>query len=138
MRIAKRIIAAGTLLLVTGLAGAVGISDISTTDDPSVTLIDRKDGSYALVFTNAQTTTFTFNSDWTVTEFLVVGGGGAGGGNGGAGGGGGGVIWYTNALLAADNVQTNFTSEQSVSLTVGAGGTGGSSPPPPCVFTATA
>ena len=134
MSFSRRVLLSAAALLLSGLPfGAfaetttqtfanVGTAEIS--GDAGVELINRGNDTYALVFTNAQTTTFTFNSDWTVTEFLVVGGGGAGGGNGGAGGGGGGVIWYTNALLAADNVRTRFTSDQSISLTVGAGGTG--------------
>lgn len=118
-------------LLVSGAAWAEGpktLADVGTTGiqgEPNVGLIASGDRTYALVFTNAQTTAFTFNSPWRVKEFLVVGGGGAGGGNGGSGGGGGGVIWYTDSLLAADNVQTNFENGQSVSLTVGAGGVGG-------------
>ena len=115
-------------------AGEKTLADVGQTNigpnDPNVGLIDRGAinpeyaGTYALVFSNAQTTTFTFNSPWAVKEFLVVGGGGAGGGNGGGGGGGGGVIYFTENLLAADNVQTNFENGQSISLTIGAGGKG--------------
>ena len=126
----KTIGAVSVALLLSGsVYGGDGktLADIGSTGgsgDSDVGLVDRGDGTYALVFTNTEATTFTFNSDWALKEFLVVGGGGAGGGNGGAGGGGGGVIWYTDALLAADNVQTNFTDGQSISLTIGAGGTG--------------
>lgn len=123
-------------LLVSGAAWAEGpktLADVGTTGiqgEPNVGLIARGDGTYALVFTNAQTTTFTFNSHWIVKEFLVVGGGGAGGGNGGAGGGGGGLVWFTNTLLAADAAQydivkTNFVNTESITLSVGAGGVGG-------------
>lgn len=122
-------IAMTALLLAGALYGASGktLSDVGTTGisgEPNVGLIARGDGTYALVFTNAQTTTFTFNSMWTVKEFLVVGGGGAGGGNGGGGGGGGGVIYFGNDLVVADGVKTDFGNNDSISLTVGAGGTG--------------
>ena len=132
-------VAAGMFALVAQAEGtAKTLADVGSTGiagEPNVALIDRGAinpdyaGTYALVFSNAQATTFTFNSPWAVKEFLVVGGGGAGGGNVGAGGGGGGVIYFTESLLAkdaaADNVQTNFENGQSISLTVGAGGTGG-------------
>ena len=104
---------------------AVGSAVSSSGANPYVGLIDRGDGSFALIFTNAQETTFTFNSPWTVKEFLVVGGGGAGGGNGGGGGGGGGVIYYTEDLIAADNLPTAYANGDSITITVGAGGTGG-------------
>ena len=123
-------------------AGEKTLADVGKTgieNDPNVELLDREDGTYALVFKSAfmtkkwgeadYSTTFTFNSPWAVKEFLVVGGGGAGGGNGGAGGGGGGVIYFTDKLLAAnaltDNATTNFENGSTISLTIGAGGVGG-------------
>ena len=62
-----------------GSASAVGTAESTSGANPYVGLVDRGDGTFALVFTNAQETTFTFNSPWKVKEFLVVGGGGAGG-----------------------------------------------------------
>ena len=110
-------------------AGEKTLADVGQTNigpnDPNVGLINRGDGTYALVFSNAQNTTFTFNSMWTVKEFLVVGGGGAGGGNGGSGGGGGGVIYFTEDLVVADGIKTDFENGSTVSLTVGASGKGG-------------
>ena len=91
------------------------VEDVGTSSDPNAYLIDRKDGTYALVFTNVQTTAFTFKRQFFITEALVVGGGGSGGGNCGAGGGAGGFVYL-------DNLETIVEEGSAISLTVGAGG----------------
>ena len=115
-----KVLAAVAVGIVASGVQAIGVSDVGSTgiaDDPNVGLIDRGDGTYALVFTNAQTTTFTFNSPWLVEEILVVGGGGAGGGDCGAGGGAGGLIYLTG-------LEYNYRAGEAFSLAVGAGGLG--------------
>lgn len=128
VRISRLVVScAGALLLSNSAAYADGktLADVGTTGiagEPNVELRDRGlgDGTYALIFTNAQTTTFTFNSSWKIKEFLVVGGGGGGGSNCGSGGGGGGVIYLTNL---GEGEGISFANQDTISLTIGAGGT---------------
>ncbi len=71
----------------------------------------------AHLFTNLGGTNITFTRGGEI-EVLIVAGGGGGGHNGGGGGGAGGVVY-------ADSV--TVTNGQSVSITVGDGGTGSTS-----------
>jgi PKD repeat protein len=76
------------------------------------------DGLYTIEMWNATgTTTWTVDNNAASVEYLVIGGGG--GGNGDIGGGGG-AGQFSNGTL------TGLTPGNSISVTVGVGGTGGS------------
>ena len=80
---------------------------------------DEGCGPVVTSFTTVGTTTWTVPAGITTLQVLVVGGGG-GGGRGRGGGGGGGGAFVQNANLAV-------TPGQQISVTVGAGGAGGTS-----------
>jgi Tfp pilus assembly protein PilE len=71
----------------------------------------------SLTFASVGTTSWTVPAGVSSVNVLVVGGGGSGGGSPGTGGGGGAVVEQTNYTV---------TAGQSMTVTVGAGGTNGS------------